>query len=717
MGTRIMKLKRMLCLFLAGFMIMSMLQLPVEVSAAHENTYVNTGNYRADLVGVARTQVGYRETMDNKTKYGQWYGLDYNPWCAMFVSWCARQANIPKHVLASSSFAEPGQGYFNVECKDGSTYTPVPGDLFFKRGFTHVGIVFHVEGDYFYSLEGNTNSNGSDNGTHVMCRKHRIADVYFGVYDNSDVPAPAAPVVSTAKNTYTSGQTVRVQWEPVKDAVSYSAVVYKNGLVCDSGNVGNSTYFDFKSPQAGEYLVSVAAHYADGTIGYGQHSFYVSYAPSLTVRYNTNGGKLSHPYQYVVLGGDGVDFRAYADTDAYRYCVIPVGTLLSASQIDTSGIYNWAKVEYNGRTGWCIVSEGYCQRVGYTQTNTGDMVQHPNVELAATIWNAGSGEEKALLDPQTAGLWRENHIFVGWSRAADGSATIFRQDQTDITAEQIDPDFNYANKSVKMYAIWRKIVSEITIEKLPDKVQYFTDETLDPTGLQIRVKHLDGTEEVVDSGFRFGSFDASTTGTKTVKVHYYDASTQFEVTVNPRMQHEIEDGVAVITGYEGGSGVVIIPDSLEGVPVAAIGPGAFADCNQITGLSIPVSVTRIGDGAFSGCSALSVVNYSGNWKQWSEIAIGADNEMLTNATVHCVDVVLGDYTGDMQVDNDDVILLLKHSLNPSRFPVPTKADLNADGTVDNDDVILLLKHSLNPSRFPLTAAMATVTIDEPSENV
>ena len=710
-----MKLKRILCLLLTGFMIMSMLQLPAAASDAYENTYVNSGNYRADLIGVARTQVGYRETMDNNTKYGQWYGLNYYPWCAMFVSWCARQANIPQSVLANSSFAEPGSEYFNVECKDGRTYTPVPGDLFFKRGFTHVGIVFHVEGDYFYSLEGNTNNDGSDNGTYAMCRKHRIADVYFGSYANSNIPAPAAPVVSTAKNTYTSGQTVRVQWEPVEDAVSYSAVVYKNGLVCASGKVGDETFFDFKSPQAGEYLVSVAAHYADGTAGFGQRSFYVSYAPSLKVRYNTNGGELAHAYQYVVIGGDGVDFRAYANTGAYRYSVIPTGTLLSADQIDDSGRYTWAKVTYDGKTGWCIVSDGYCQRVGYTQTDAGDMIQYPEENYAVTAWNAGSGEEKALLDPQTAGLWRENHAFVGWSKTADGSGTIFRQDQTDISAEQIDPSFAYGDKTVKMYAIWRKVVGEITIEKLPDKVQYVTDEKLDTTGLQIRVKYLDGAEEVVDSGFRFGSFDSGTTGTKKVRVHYYDATTEFEVTVNPRMQYEIEDGVAVITGYEGGSGVVIIPDSLEGVPVGAIGPGAFADCSQITGLTIPTSVTQIGDGAFSGCSSLSVVNYSGTKAQWDEIQIGEGNEVLADIVQVTGYQVMGDYNGDFLVDNTDVIYLLKHSLNASRFPVTTTADLNMDGKVDNDDVILLLKHSLNPDRFPLTAAMATATIEEPAE--
>jgi hypothetical protein len=36
----------------------------------------------------AETQIGYEEQPVNRTKYGRHYGLNGNPWCAMFVSWC-----------------------------------------------------------------------------------------------------------------------------------------------------------------------------------------------------------------------------------------------------------------------------------------------------------------------------------------------------------------------------------------------------------------------------------------------------------------------------------------------------------------------------------------------------------------------------------------------------------------------------------------------------
>lgn len=709
-----MKLKRMFCLLLASLMIFMLVQ-PVEVLAAHENTYVNTGNYRTDIIGVARTQVGYRETFDNRTKYGAWIGVDDLPWCASFISWCARQAGIPTAVIKNSTVADPGYRYFNVTCKDGKDYTPVSGDLFFKRDFSHVGLVYQVVGDYIYTIEGNTDYLGSGNGLYVMVHKRKISDCYFGTYKNSNAATPAAPVVRTTKDTYTSGQTIRVEWDTVEGAQSYDVVIYEDSKKAVATSVGSNTYYHINSPKAGEYLISVNAKLADGKTSYGETFVEVKQAPSLHVQYNINGGKIAYPQQYVVIGGEGVDFRAEPYTYTTKYGVIPVGTLLTASDIFENGTYIWAKVTYNGKTGWCLISKGFCERVGYNVLQNGDIIQYPDESLAETTWGAGSGEKKGLLDPQTANLTKENHTFAGWSRTQDGTGPIFRQDQTQLSAQQIDGSFKNTDINVKMYAIWRKTVKEISVVTLPYKTDYVTDDVLNTTGLTLLAKYADGTEEVVDSGFTVTGFDASTEGTKTVTVAYYDAKTEFTVNVEERMQYTIEDGAAVVTDYADNGGVVIIPNTLGGVPVKAIAPGAFADCSQINGLILSENVTRIGDGAFSGCSSLSVVNYTGTKEQWDEIQIGEGNEVLAGATLVTGYQVMGDFSGDLVVDNNDVIYLLKHSLIPDRFPVTTNADLNADGKTDNEDVILLLKHSLIPERFPLTAAMATATVEEPAE--
>ncbi len=62
-------------------------------------TYKATGNQREDIIEFARTQIGYKEGSGNNTYFGKWFGFNYNPWCAMFVSWCAAKAGVPKSVV------------------------------------------------------------------------------------------------------------------------------------------------------------------------------------------------------------------------------------------------------------------------------------------------------------------------------------------------------------------------------------------------------------------------------------------------------------------------------------------------------------------------------------------------------------------------------------------------------------------------------------------
>lgn len=73
----------------------------------------------------------------------------------------------------------------------------------------------------------------------------------------------------------------------------------------------------------------------------------------------------------------------------------------------------------------------------------------------------------------------------------------------------------------------------------------------------------------------------------------------------------IDDGAAIeITGYTGEGGNVIIPSTIDNLPVTSIGNKAFYKCSTITSVTIPDPVIRIGEYSFYSCKNLTGVALS-----------------------------------------------------------------------------------------------------------
>jgi hypothetical protein len=73
---------------------------------------------------------------------------------------------------------------------------------------------------------------------------------------------------------------------------------------------------------------------------------------------------------------------------------------------------------------------------------------------------------------------------------------------------------------------------------------------------------------------------------------------------------------AVIIGYVGPGGTVIIPATIQGIPVTEIGEHAFYDRESFTSVTIPESVTEIGILAFADCTSLTAVTISPVKRDW-----------------------------------------------------------------------------------------------------
>lgn len=66
-------------------------------------------------------------------------------------------------------------------------------------------------------------------------------------------------------------------------------------------------------------------------------------------------------------------------------------------------------------------------------------------------------------------------------------------------------------------------------------------------------------------------------------------------------------------------------------------------------------------------------------------------------------ILAGDVDGDSDVDTDDAIYLLRHTLLPGQYPVSQNVDYDGNSAVETDDAIYLLRHTLLPSEYPLYA--------------
>ena len=138
-----------------------------------------TGEWPTDLLGVAKTQVGYMESMEDRrigwdknqhgyTRYSHWfnwqfYGEErplgpYEWWCADFVSFCLHYAGVPAEYMPADyncqrmANALDASGYYRpyYGTSDGFSYTPKAGDIIFfdyeNDGYIdHVGIVSEYE--------------------------------------------------------------------------------------------------------------------------------------------------------------------------------------------------------------------------------------------------------------------------------------------------------------------------------------------------------------------------------------------------------------------------------------------------------------------------------------------------------------------------------------------------------------------------------------------
>lgn len=161
--------------------------------------YPYTGVLREDLVGIAKTQVGYTESQQNfevsdigerkgYTRYGAWYGAPYHDWSAMFVSFCLNYANADPEAFPNSSGAASMAELWKAKGKyiPAGDYVPQSGDIVFFNNNT-AGIVAGVYNATFYVICG-------DLQNAVTGNTMPLSDASIVGWGSTETPAPQGKI-------------------------------------------------------------------------------------------------------------------------------------------------------------------------------------------------------------------------------------------------------------------------------------------------------------------------------------------------------------------------------------------------------------------------------------------------------------------------------------------------------------------------------------------
>lgn len=340
---------------------------------------MNTTKAIDALIATAEAEVGYLEKksnsqLDDKTAnagYNNYtkYWRDVYPqyqaqaWCAAFVSWCMMKTfglDVAKKLLKHWPY---------VYCPTlGSLFTkyanPQRGDIviFYRNGtFAHTGIVTKVEGDKFYTIEGNTSSGSTvvSNGGGVFAKS----------YYNSNLPGTkfCRPDYSIVKSIMNSSSTSKPSTTTYKKWVGAAT---KNGTDVFANPTGTSKLSTYPKLNKGNLVDVIGVSgtryqvkIADKFIGYVEKSN-IKDPNAVVTKPSASTSKTKYPFVGEVTVSE-LNVRTGAGTNYGKlssYSILKRGNLVDVlkAKKDTSG-NKWYQVRIAGKyTGY--VSAQYIKK-------------------------------------------------------------------------------------------------------------------------------------------------------------------------------------------------------------------------------------------------------------------------------------------------------------------------------------------------------------------
>lgn len=338
------------------------------------------------LIATAQAEIGYMEKksnaqLDNKTanvgdgNYTK-YWRDLKPswngsaWCAVWVSWCMYKTF---GLETAKKLLKHENDFPYVYCPTlGARFTkyanPQRGDIviFYRNGtFAHTGIVTKVEGDKFYTIEGNTN-----NGSTIIANGGSVCSKS---YNNSNLPGtkfcrPDYSIVKSIMNSSSalkSSTTTYNKWvgAATKDDTDVFANPTGTSKLSTYPKLNKGNLVDVIGVSGTRYQVKIA----DKFVGYVEKSN-IKDPNAVTTKPTTSTSKPASKTKYPFVGevtASELNVRTGAGTNYGKLSSYPIlkrGNLVDVlkAKKDTSG-NKWYQVRIAGKyTGY--VSAQYIKK-------------------------------------------------------------------------------------------------------------------------------------------------------------------------------------------------------------------------------------------------------------------------------------------------------------------------------------------------------------------
>lgn len=334
------------------------------------------------LIATARAEIGYMEKksnaqLDDKTanvgdgNYTK-YWRDLKPswngsaWCAVWVSWCMYKTF---GLETAKKLLKHENDFPYVYCPTlGARFTkyanPQRGDIviFYRNGtFAHTGIVTKVEGDKFYTIEGNTN-----NGSTIIANGGSVCSKS---YNNSNLPGTkfCRPDYSIVKSIMNSSSTSKPSTSTYKKWVGAATKDGTDVFANPTGTSKLSTYPKLNKDNLVDVIGVSGTRYqvkiADKFVGYVEKTN-IKDPNAVVTKPSASTSKPKYPFVGEVTASE-LNVRTGAGTNYGKLSSYPIlkrGNLVDVlkAKKDTSG-NKWYQVRIAGKyTGY--VSAQYIKK-------------------------------------------------------------------------------------------------------------------------------------------------------------------------------------------------------------------------------------------------------------------------------------------------------------------------------------------------------------------